>query len=773
MMTTIDKETLIGKRVPKLDAPKKVTGEAKYLHDIELPNMLVGKILRSERVHARIVGIDTRAARALPGVKVVLTAADTPGVGLGHGKDNPPLKGDKVRCIRDEIAAVAAESDEIADAALRLITVEYEDLPAVFSPAAALQKGAPVIHDGHPDNVPFRWDYRQGDLARGEADADIVIEDTFRLHFVTHCCMGVSGAIAHFDAEGNLTVYSQTQVPFLYKKDIAPVIGVAPEKIRVIQPIIGGAFGSKLDIYPFEPICILLARAARRPVRLVFSREEEFVGSPTRQPVELTLRSGVKTDGTLVFRDCNTLHDNGGYTSWGATTPFVIMQTISSLYRVPHCKYHTTVVYTNNPYSGSFRGFGNLQATFAVETHMDKLAEAVGMDPLAFRLHNAQRPGETTPQGMLFRTCGLPDCLKTAAKAGEFLGKARVNREARARPANGRDTVRRGVGMASLLHVGGGAKIYRSDGCGTILKIDDYGHVTVITGSTDIGQGSETVIAQLVAEELGLPVAAVTIINNDSEITPWDVGVHASRTTFIAGNSARRAARKARSKLLQAAGEKQKIDPGLLDLRQGHVVRAADGEALLELGKLIRSLHFAQKSEIVMTTEFYEPPSVMQDAEFKGDVSASYGFGTQVVELEVDTETGVIRILKVTAAHDVGRVINALGIEGQVEGGVVMGMGYAISEHLIVEEGIVRNPCFRDYKIITAPEIPQIEMHFIETQDPEGPVGAKGVGEAPAICTAAAIANALYNATGVRFYELPLTPERVLWKLSGHDGDRK
>jgi len=770
MTTYIKKETLIGKRVPKLDAPGKVTGEARYVHDIELPGMLVAKILRSDRVHARIVSIDTRAARALPGVHAVITAADTPGVALGHGGDNPPLKGERVRCIRDEIAAVAAESASIADEALKLIEVEYEDLPAVFSPAEALRPGAPVIHESHPDNTPFTWDYAQGDIAVGEAESDVVVEDTFRLHFVTHCCMGVSGVIARFDAEGHLTVYSQTQVPFLYKKDIAPVIDVPPEEIRVIQPTIGGGFGSKLDIYPFEPICIFLARETGRPVRLVFSREEEFIASPTRQPVELTLRTGARKDGTLTFRDCRTLHDNGGYTSWGATTPFVIMQTISSLYRVPHCRYHTKVVYTNNPYSGSFRGFGNLQATFAVEAHMDTLAEAVGMDPLAFRLHNAQQPGEVTPQGMIFRSCGLRECLETAARASGFAEKAESNRNARNLDSARASTVRRGIGVASLLHVGGGAKIYRSDGCGTILKIDDYGHVTVMTGSTDIGQGSETVIAQLVAEELGLPVSSIAVINNDTEITPWDVGVHASRTTFIGGNSARLAAREARTKLLRVAGEHLECTPETLDLRQGHVVRADNGEALLETGRLIRSLHFARKSDVVMTTAYYEPPSVMQDAGFKGDVSASYAFGTQIVELDVDTATGVVRILRVTAAHDVGRVINALGIEGQVEGGVVMGIGYAISEHLVVEDGVIRNPGFRDYKLLTAPEIPRIDMYFVETQDPEGPVGAKGVGEAPAICTAAAIANALYNATGVRFLELPLTPERVLRGLRSASG---
>ncbi len=764
-MTVIAKETLIGKRVPKLDAPPKVSGEARYLQDIELPGMLFGKILRTDRVHARILNIDVSAAKALPGVHAVITAADTPNVPLGIGRDNPPLKGDKVRCIRDEIAAVAAETEEIAEEALRLIKIEYEDLPAVFDPAESLKEGAPVIHDKHPDNIPFTFEYSHGDISEGEKESDVILEEKVKLHYVTHCCMGVSGIIANFDSEGNLVVYSQTQIPFMYKKDISPVIGVPPEKIHVIQPVIGGAFGSKLDIYPFEPICIFLARVSRRPVKMVFTREEELVASPTRQPVELTIRGGAKKDGTLTFREVHTVHDNGGYTSWGATTPFVIMQTVSSLYRVPHCLYKTTVVYTNNPYSGSFRGYGNLQATYAVETHMDKLAEALGIDPLEFRLRNAQEEGETTPQGMRFHTCGFRDCLTTAAEKSGFREKHPAYKSGQEGP------VKRGVGIASLLHVGGGAKIYRTDGCGTMLKVDDFGKVTVMTGSTDIGQGSETVIAQFVAEELGLPIGSISVINNDSEITPWDVGVHASRTTFIAGKSAQLAARKARMKLLKVASEKFDLAPGQLDLRGGQVVRAEDGEALMDLGKLIRSLHFSTKNDIVMTSEYYEPPSMMQDKEFKGDVSATYAFGTQVVELEVDTETGVVRILRVTAAHDVGRVINQMGIEGQVEGGIVMGIGYATTENLVVENGKVMNPSFRDYKLITAPEVPEIDMTFIETMDKEGPAGAKGIGEAPAICISAAIANALYNATGVRFYELPLTPEKVLRRLREAGGN--
>ena len=709
----------------------------------------------------------------------VLTAADvTYQRPLGVGKDQLPLKGDKVRSRRDEIAAVAAETEEIAQAALALIDVDYEDLPPLTDPAEALKPGAPVIHDervappapheslkpgaptdaeAHRHNVAMTFDYAQGDVAVGEAESDVIVDGWFKLHYVTHCCMGVSGVIAEFDPSGNLTLHSNTQVPFLHKREFAEILGMDPGRIRIIQPPIGGGFGSKLDIYPFEPICVFLAKATNRPVKLVFSREEEFIASPTRQPVLLHLRSGAKNDGTFTFRTCETLHDNGAYTSWGATTPFVMMQTISSLYRVPHCKYHTTAVYTNNPYAGSFRGYGNLQATFAVEQQIDELAEKLGLDPLAIRSKNAQEPGETTPQGMHFKTCGLKQCLSTAAGASDFLAKQRAAIAAQTKPGR----YKRGVGIASMLHVGGGAKIYPSDGCGTILKIDDFAHVTLITGASEIGQGSETVLAQLVCEELGVPLDAVTVVNNDTDITPWDVGVHASRTTFIGGNSAIGAARKAKAKILAAAAKVTGVPEGDLELRSGHIVRAASGEALTNLAKLLRSLHFSDKAELVMTTHYYEPPSHHQDKQFKGDVSAAYAWATQVAEVEVDIETGVVRLLKVTGAHDVGRVLNRLGIEGQIEGGIVMGQGYALTEELIVDHGVVRNPGFRDYKLVTAPEIPQMDIHFIETMDGEGPQGAKGVGEAPAICVAAATANAICNATGVRIRELPFTPEKV------------
>jgi CO/xanthine dehydrogenase Mo-binding subunit len=767
--------SLIGKRIPKKDAPEKASGKTRYIHDIDLPGQLYAKILRSSQVHAKIKSIDTRAAKVLPGVHAVITAADIPWQRpIGVAKDHLPLKHDKVRSPRDEIAAVAAESEAIAEAALKLIKVDYEPLPIVATAEEALSPGAPLLHgddliapgaDGKPqvvhpaalDNVAMTFQYGQGDTAAGEAISDAIVEDIFKLHYVTHCCMGVSGVIAEFDASENLILYSNTQVPFLHKREFAELLGMDPGRIRIIQPPIGGGFGSKLDIYPFEPIAIYLAKITRRPVKLVFTREEEFIASPTRQPVLMKMRSGCTRDGVLTFREVETVHDNGAYTSWGATTPFVMMQTISSLYRVPHCDYRTRAIYSNNPYAGSFRGYGNLQATFAVEAHMDRLAEAIGIDPLEFRLKNAQDPGEVTPQGMHFKSCGFKDCLTVAAERSDYQSKRRAN-EARRNDGN---PIKRGVGMASMLHVGGGAKIYPSDGCGTILKIDDFARVTLLTGASEIGQGSETVLAQLVCEELGLPLSSVNVINNDTDVTPWDVGVHASRTTFIAGNSAIGAARKAKDKILAAAAQKFGQPAEAFDTREQCIVEKATGKKLIELAKLIRSLHFSDKAELVMTSFYYEPPSKHQDKEFKGDVSAAYAWATQVAEIEVDTRTGVVKLLKITGAHDVGRVINRLGIEGQIEGGIVMGQGYALTENLIVENGVVRNPNFRDYKLVTAPEIPEMDVAFIETMDGEGPQGAKGVGEAPAICVAAAVANAIYNATGVRITALPFTPENV------------
>jgi xanthine dehydrogenase molybdenum-binding subunit len=458
MSAVIERTTVIGKRIPKPDAPDKAIGRTRYVNDMVLPRMLFGKILHTDRVHALIKSIDTTAAKALPGVHAVLTGDDAPELRFGPTRDNFPLKAGKVRCTRDEVAAVAAESEEIAARAIELIKVEYEDLPPVFSPSEALLEGAPVVHEDHPDNHSLSYEFKHGDIAAAEAESDIILEHNIEVPYVTHCCMGTSCVIADFDTAGRLTIYSQTQYPYNFKMDLAPALGIHPGDIRVIQPPVGGAFGSKLDVYPFEPICALLAQATRRPVKLTFSREEEFINSPTRQPVEFNIRSGVKKDGTLTFRSVNALMNNGAYTSWGPTTPFVQMRTFTGHFRVPVVEYKALSVYTNSVYAGSFRGYGNVQATYCTATIMDELAEKVGMDPIAFRLKNAQNSGEITPQGSVLDDCRLAECIEIAADKTDFLTKHKAYTENRSQPGR----FKRGIGIATSIHNAGGAKIRES-----------------------------------------------------------------------------------------------------------------------------------------------------------------------------------------------------------------------------------------------------------------------------------------------------------------------
>jgi xanthine dehydrogenase molybdenum-binding subunit len=484
---------VIGTRVTKLDAVEKVTGAVQYLPDLEMPGMVWGKILRTRVPHARITRIDTTRAEALPGVLGVVTGRNVLQRPFGYAKDHLALKTDIVRCIRDEVAAVAAETEEIATEACRLIDVDYEELPAVFDPEAALRPEAPRIHPQSPGNrVNFTYKFTAGDVDRAFREADVVVEGTYRLNYVTTACLGTMAAAAQWDPRGNLTMWSMTQIPFLYQKDLAEALGISGDRIRVIQPPVGGNFGRGLDLYPIDIIAALLARHVGRPVKIVFDREEEFVASPTREPCVFTLRTAARADGTLLARDARVLIDNGAYVSWGSTTPYVMMTTLAGFYRCPNIRFDTAIVYTNNVYSGSMRGYGNLESTFAVEAQMDDLAERLGLDRLEIRRRNANRPGDVTPQGLRITSCALTEC---------FDAVARDIRRPVERPL--RPGWVRGIGYAGMFHVGGGARVYRSDGCGAIVKLDDFGKVTLITGASEIGQGSETVLAMIVAEELG------------------------------------------------------------------------------------------------------------------------------------------------------------------------------------------------------------------------------------------------------------------------------
>lgn len=742
---------VVGKRIPKIDAVDKATGRVEYIQDIRLAGMLHGKILYSKYPHARIVHIETSKAKQLTGVRAVLTGKDIPEIKFGVYKDNRPLKTGKVRSYRDEVAAVAAIDPEIAKEALGLIEVTYEALPGIFNPEAAIKKDAPLVHEEHKTNIlKMPWKLHYGDVEAAKKEAAHTVGNRFSTTWVTHCCLGTGGAIAQFDNANNLTIYTNTQIPSLAQNDFLSALkamGLRDKRVRVVKPCIGGGFGSKLDTYAHEYISILLAFQTRKPVKIVFSREEEFFATSTRQPTIMDVSQGCDKNGKLLYRDIYMLLDNGAYTSWGATTPSVMMMPITSLYRVPNVRYEARCVYTNNTYSQAMRGYGNPQATFAIESSMDMLAETCGIDPVEFRRINANQTGDVSPQDFRITTCGLDQCIDEVEKR---LGRKTPKEKGV------------GVGYASLIHVGGGARVYKSDGCGTIIKMDDYGKVNLFTGATDMGQGADNMVTQIVAEELGLDVADIHVIHTDTDVCPWDVGAHASRTTFVAGNSALGAAKKIKARILDMAAKELEAPPEILVMANRMVMVKEDPEKRLEIGKLLRKSHFSTNGEMLMAEYFYDPENENLGRDFKGNTSMTYTFGTHGVRVKVDEETGKVQILKYIAAHDVGRAINPMLLEGQVYGGVMMGIGYALTEQIIHEKGEIMNPNFRDYKILTIKDVVPVEAPVIETFDKDGPYGAKGIGEPGCVPTAPAIANAIYDAVGVRVRDLPITPEKVL-----------
>jgi len=754
------KLNIIGTPTPKLDAGIRTTGKAIYGHDMKLPGMLHGAILRTQFPYADFT-IDVSAAKKLKGVICVITAEDIDTNTISYKRDHPVLKRGTVNCIRDEIAAVAAETKEIALEALKLIKVNYKTKKGIFDPSESLKENAREVNrflkeKKYEKNVADKFFYEHGNLEEQKKKSAVIVKKKFELQRMTHCCMATSNITADWNViTKRLTLYSSTQVPFLYQRDMAHCLKINPSDIRVVQVVIGGGFGSKLDMNPFEPIAAILSMKTNRPVQILYTREEEFIASPTRQTMNIEMEAGADKDGNFTFRDVKIIKDNGAYTSWGATTPFVMMQTFSSLYQCPACRFESVAVYTNNPNAGSFRGYGNPQATFAMESVIDLLADELKMDKAAIRLKNSNYKGEITGQGLHFETCGHKESLETVIEKSKRQDAGGKMQDAR---------YKRGIGYGSMLHVGGGAKIYRSDGCGTTIKLDDYGYLTIVTGSSEIGQGSETVLAMMASEELSIPLSKIKVVNTDTDVKPWDVGVHASRTTFVAGNSLLGAIDLLKKKLNKKAAVLLNT-PAEEFIYENEEIKNSNYQSV-KIDKVVREIHFASPSELCTETYFYEPSSKFQDKGFKGNVSGTYAFAAQAVEVEVDTFTGNIKVVKIEVAQDVGKVLNPLGIMGQIEGGVLMGVGYALSEELIMENGYVKNPNFHNYKMLTASDVPEINFYPIETNDSQGPYGAKGMAEAPLIPTAAAIANAVADAIGTRIYSLPLTPEKILRALN-------
>jgi xanthine dehydrogenase molybdenum-binding subunit len=784
----------IGNKAKRPDGPDKAAGKAYYIHDLKRPGMFYGKIKFSDQAHAKILNIDTSKAKKLPGVKTVITAYDTPEIRIGFLRDNFALKKDKVRQYRDEVAAVAAIDPDIAEEAVDLIKVEYEPLPGIFSPEAALKENAPVIHEtdsrGKPrtNNIlPLRFKKEAGDMDAGKNAATHRAEGVYTTPLIQQSCMGTAGCIAEFDMNNNLTMWAKTQIPFLAQRDFNQALvemGLQGKNTRIIVPTLGGGFGTGLDTHAYEYIAILLAFRTGHPIKILYTRDEEFAYLSPRQSSQTTIAQGCDDRGKLTFRSIEVLQDNGAYASWGATYPTVMMLPATSLYRVSNVHFNARMVYTNNTYCQAMRGYGNPELSWALENNMDELAEAAGIDPCEFRLLNSNEPGETTTMGLKISTCGLKESLKTAAEKIEWRDKRGKGRK-------------RGVGMASLIHVGGGARIYRSDASGLILKLDDFGNVYAYHGGVEMGQGLHAVLSSAIAESLGVLPEKVFINPTDTGTCPWDVGTHASRGSFMAGNTAILAAEKLRKQIFELAEEifseeikktldkMIKKDPSFkppefdvenaarkenFDLKDGSLyIKGAPDKPYfrLELGRFLRAVHYRNQGKMLTSEVFYDPPNELPDwNKGYGNMSATYVFGTQSVEVEVDTETGQVKILRMVAAHDVGKVLDPQGLKGQFYGALAQGIGYSLYEKLESQEGRILNTNFRDYKIPTVQEMNfPIDLQFIETDDGFGPFGAKGVAEPGLVPTAPAIGNAIYDAIGVRIHDLPITPEKIIAAL--------
>ncbi len=758
-----ERESVIGKRIPKLDSIHLATGEAKFLDDINVPGTLYGKVLRSPHPHARISYIDTTRAARLPGVKGVITSDDTTKVRFCHLPITPNkkvLEDERVRFVGEEVAAVAAVSEEVAREALELIRVDYEPLPAVFDPEEAMKPGAPQLYEDSPNNIASHFTRQFGDIQEGYREADEIFEDRFTCPPVVACTMEPHGCIASFDASGKLTIWTTTQNPYNTQKALAGVLGMPMHSIRVLNTFVGGAFGNKSVILPMEPIAAFLSRKTGKPVKLVNERWEEFIATRTRYAMIITLKTGVKRDGTLTAREARVITNNGAHNNKGPGITLLTCNRIGNLYRIPHSRTEAWVVYTNNQYGDALRGWGGPQAHFAVESQMDIIAEALNIDPLELRLMNANEPGDTTAWGWKITSCGLKESLEEAARLSGWSSKRK-------------ERGRRGIGIASVVHTGGGSMGTHGGGnySEVSLKLNSDASASVLTGDSEIGQGSDTVIAQIVAEELGIPLESIKVTCRDTDVTPVSMGTWGTRVTFIGGNAARMAAAEARWQLFRVASEMLEVAPDELEARDGNIYLKNSPKPVLTVAQVAFE-SIVKRGRTITSRATYSPPNTSPpDAKTGyGNYCPTYAYGAHAAEVEVDPETGKVKVLRITAVHDVGRAINPLILEGQVDGGVSMGIGYALLEKLQWKDGRTLNPSFCTYKIVNAPEMPPVQTWFIETDDPHGPFGAKGIGEPTTIPTAPAIANAIAHAIGVRIKDLPITPDKVLRALKEKKG---
>ena len=758
------KHRVVGRSLPRTDAREKVTGRAAYAYDMRLPGMLYGEILRSPLPHARITSLDTSVAEAIPGVVAVYTQKDMPQTKFGaFVQDETALADGVVRYVGEGVAAVIAVDEQTALRGIEAIDVEFEPLPGVFDPEEAMRDGAAQVHPDVERNIVAHNRVVAGDLEAGFAAADHVFEDRFVTGRQCHACLEPHAVIADHDASGRVTLHMSTQSTFFDRFSLMGIFGMAANKIRIIAPYLGGGFGSKSETHSIYVVAIQASMNLGRPVKMFHSRDEEFMASRTRHPEIIDIKTGVRQDGTITARSARVILDNGAYTSYGPGVSLTQSMLGGAVYRIPAYRYDGYTVYTNNPFGGAFRGFGSPQFTFAAECHTDMIAERLGMDPVEFRLKNLSRPGDRAISGPALDSCGVYECVEKAAEAIGW-------REKRSNPKAGR-----GVGIACGVHFTSG-KFHphvNADFCAAGVKVNEDGSVSLMIGATEMGTGAATTAtAQICAEELGVELGAVDVVTSDSETIPADFGTYGSRVTTLAGNAVRDACAQVREQLFRVAGEGLAAKTDELALGNGKVFVRSEPERSMDLAAVVQSSLFRDRDgRQIMAQAHYDAPCSLPDPETGvGDFAMSYSFGAHAVEVEVDEETGQVRIVDFVAATDCGNLINPALAESQVEGGAAQGIGYGLMEDLVCENGMVLNPRFSTYKIPTALEMPPIRSLWVETNDARGPYGAKGLAEMGLVPTAPAIANAVYAATGARLHRIPLTPERV---LAGLDAVRR
>ena len=797
--------SIIGKPTAMVDAAEKTTGAGKYTDDLSVPGMLVGKILHSPYPHARIKRIDTSRAEQLEGVVAVVVGKDAPnpyGI-LPVGHDEHALALDKVRYVGDNVACVVAISEAVAEQALELIDVDYEILPAYFDPEESMKATSDLIHDNKPNNLEKDYHHVFGDPDRGFAEADHVAEARFIANEVTHAAMEPHSSLAAFEIDprtgkpGRLTVWSSTQVPYYLQHKLSLVLEVPMAQIRVIKPLVGGGFGGKSEVIPVEIIAAVAARKAQAPVKITYTREEVFWAHRGRPRTIIDLKTGVKNDGHITAVKARVVQDGGAYCSYGVVTILYSGALLGALYDIPNIQYDGYRVLTNKPACGAMRGHGTVNVRFAFESQLDELASKIEMDPAEIRQRNLLRPPCVTVNGLRVQSYGLPECIeKTVARSGWNERKGKLPKG-------------RGLGIACSHYVSGAANsIIRSDmPHSTVnIKIDRDGGVVVYTGASEIGQGSDTMTAQIAAEVLGCSLSRVRVIAADTDLTPIDIGSYSSRVTFMAGNATLRAANEVKKLIAAAAAKKMNCQPDdlvfrddVVGKREGYVGTAAIGRPAEQSsaatvsgrveGQILRgSLQQKRKEEgpkdqmsfeeaVVAAIDFhgaltgtgsYAPPPEARGGKHKGagvGPSPAYSYSAQVAEVSVDEETGEVTVHKVWAAHDCGRALNPVSVEGQIIGSVWMGMGQALTEEMVWKDGMLMNPGLLEYRSPSSVESPEIEPIIVESIDPEGPFGAKECSEGSLAATIPAIANAIYDAVGIRLHESPFTPERVLAAL--------